>query len=416
MRLILRGRIVRILILASVLVGARIVSVGLSQTNDPTAIDYVTIKLKDGRLLEGQVLLEDNQQITIEAQYASGTITHKIQLDKTDIVSLSHLGAAERDQRLATVAYHDLGKYHLDPQSSFSLPYYDTAINRGFLPFLSQYPHVMETATVSNRLADWQAERNLVASGQVKYQGHWMTPAEADKLEQTAQAKQVIQDARVLMAHGQFESATERLAPYYNATEPPQLAAESRRLQTDVYRMWISGLEASQENLTKDLEASKQRVTRLAEVRSRAQSSYDQARGKSLSSGPNSSPRMLGDSAITAQASADYLHAEDQFNQEQNRQFSLQQQLDSTTQLLREIHQARDLFAAAYPSIELVKETPAPAPKTNSPAQPPPPPPPPPLPPSTLDEMGAWFGRNWIVVAGAALLGLWGVSHLFTRS
>jgi len=401
MRLSPRGRIVRILILASVLVGTRFVSVALSQTNDSTAIDYVTIKLNDGSVLEGPVLLEDYQQITIEAQYASGTITHKARIDKSDIASLSHLSAAERDQRLATVAYHSLGKYELDPQRSFSLSYYDTAINQGFLPFLSQYPNVMETATVSNRLADWQVERNLVALGQVKYHGHWMTAAEADKLEQTEQDRQVIQDARALMARGRFESATEKLAPYYNATDPPQLAAESRRLQTDVYRTWISSLEATQEHLTKDLEASKERVARLSEVRSKAQANYDQARSKSLSSGT----RMLGDDAITTHASADYLRAESQFNEEQNRQFTLQEQLDSTIRELREVHQARDLFTAAYPSIELVKETAAP--RTNAP---------PPAPPSVVDEMAAWFSRNWIIDAAAALLGLWGVSHLFTRS
>jgi hypothetical protein len=407
MRSIPCGRIVRILISALALVGSSFVFVGFSQTNDSAAGDYVTIKLRDGRVLEGQVLLEDNQQITLEAQYANGTITQRVRVDKNDIASLSHMEAAERDQRLATIAYHGLAKYQLDSQSSFPPSQYDTAINEGFLPFLRQYPHVMETTTVSNRLADWEAERNLVASGQVKYHGHWMTAAEADQLEQSERARQVIQDARALMARGQFEAATEKLAPCYNATEPAELAAESRRLQIDVYRGWISSLEATQEHLTKDLEASKERVVHLSEVRSQAQANYDQARSKSLTS----NPRMLGDGAISSQASADYLRAEKQFNEEQNRQFALQEQLDTTIRELREIHQARDLFSVAYPSIELAKETPAP--KTN--AAPPPPPPPPP-PPSAVEEMGAWFGRNWIIVAGAALLGLWGVSHLFTRA
>ncbi|MGA2604343.1 MAG: hypothetical protein ABSG14_08955 [Verrucomicrobiia bacterium] len=407
MRPIPRGRIVRILILALALVGSRFVSVALGQTTDPTVDDYVTIKLKDGRVLEGPVLLEDNQQIIIEAQYANGTITHKAQVDKNDIASLLHLSATDRDQRLATIAYHDLGKYQLDPQSSFPLSHYDTAINEGFLPFLQQFPHARETATISNRLADWQAEQSLVASGQVKYHGHWMTAAEADKLEQIERTRQVIQDARALMAQGRFETATERLAPYYNVTQPPQFAAESRRLQTDVYRLWISSLETMEDHLTKDLEASKERVTRLSAVRSQAQANYDQARSKSLTS----NTRMLGDGAMSSQASADYLRAEKQFNEEQNRQFTLQEQLDSTIHELREIHQAQDLFTVAYPSIELVKETPPP--KTNAPAPPPPPPPPP---PSVVEEMGAWFGRNWIIVAGASLLGLWGVTHLFTRS
>jgi hypothetical protein len=318
---ILRGDVVRILVLAWALFGTRITLVAFSQSTDSNASDYVTIKLKDGRALEGLVLLEDDQQITIDAQFANGTITRKDQVSKSDIASISHLSAVDRDQRLATVAYHDLGKYQLDPQNSYPLSYYDSAINQGFLPFLQQYPHVMETAVISNRLTEWQAERDKVASGQVKYHGQWMPAAEADKLTETERTQQIIQDARALMAQGQFEAATERLAPYYNAAQPSALVVESRRLQADVYRLWISSLETVQEQLTKDLEATKDRVARLSEIRSRAQANYDQARGKSMVR----ESRALGDSAISGQASADYLRAEKQYNEEQNRQFAIQE-------------------------------------------------------------------------------------------
>jgi chaperonin cofactor prefoldin len=414
---ILRGNVVRILILALALFGTCIALVAFSQTTDSNTSDYVTIKLKDGRVLEGPVLLEDDQQITIEAQFANGTITRKYQIDKNDIASISHLSAVDRDQRLATVAYHDLGKYQLDPKNSYPLSYYDSAITDGFRRFLTQYPRALEAATVTNRLAEWQEERDKVVSGQVKYHGQWMPAAEATKLAETERTQQIVQDARALMAQGQFEAATERLAPYYNASQPSPLVVESRRLQADVYRLWISSLETAQEQLTKDLEATKDRVARLTEIRSRAQANYDQARGKSMVTGT----RALGDSAISSQASADYLRAEKQYNEEQNRQFAIQEQLDNTIHQLRQVHQNQDLFTAAYPAIEVVKET-APPPKTNAPAPPPPPqtnvpapPPPPPPPPTVLEQMGDWFSRNWIIVAGVALLGLWGVSRLFTR-
>jgi hypothetical protein len=119
---ILRGNVVRILISVLALFGTRVASVAFSQTTDSNVSDYVTIKLKDGRALEGPVLLEDNQRITIEAQFANGTITRKDRVDKSDIASISHLGAVDRNQRLATIAYHDLGKYQLDPQNSYPCP------------------------------------------------------------------------------------------------------------------------------------------------------------------------------------------------------------------------------------------------------------------------------------------------------
>ncbi|MGD1020612.1 MAG: hypothetical protein ABSA12_14960 [Verrucomicrobiia bacterium] len=410
----LRGNVVRILTLALALFGTGVASVAFSQTIDSNVNDYVTIKLKDGRVLEGPVLLENDQQITIESQFANGTITRKDQIDKSDIASISHMSAADRDQRLATIAYHELGKYQLDPQNSYPLAYYDTAINDGFRHFLMLYPHALEVATVTERLAGWQEERDKVASGQVKYHGQWMPAVEANKLAETERTQQIIQDARASLAEGQFEAASAKLALYYNGAEPTPLVAESRRLQADVYRMWISSLETAREQLTKDLEATKDRVARLSETRQRAQANYDQARDKSL----NTTSRTLGDNTISSQASADYLRAEKQYNEEQNRQFAIQEQLDNTIRLLRQVHQEQDLFTAAYPSVELAKETPPP--KTNAPAPPetnaPAPPPRPPPPPTVLDQMGAWFSRNWIIVAGVALLGLWGVSRLFTRS
>lgn len=412
----LRGNVVRILLAVLALFGPHVTSVAFSQTVDSNVSDYVTIKLKDGRVLEGPVLLENDQQITIDSQFANGTITRKDQLDKSDIASISRMSAADRDQRLATIAYHDLGKYQLDPQNSYPLSYYDTAINDGFRHFLMLYPHALEAATVTDRLADWQEERDKVASGQIKYHGQWMPAVEANKLAETERTQQIIQDARASLAEGQFEAASAKLALYYDAPPPSPLAAESRRLQADVYRMWISSLETTQQQLTKDLEATKDRVTHLSEVRSHAQTNYDQARDKSQ----NTTSRVLGDNAISSQASADYLRAEKQYNEEQNRQFAIQEQLDNTIRLLRQVHQEQDLFTAAYPAIEVAKETTtpntnaiaaSPPPQTNAPA-----PPPPPLPPPTvLDQTGAWFSRNWIIVPGVALLGLWGVSRFFTR-
>jgi hypothetical protein len=410
-----RGNVVRILILALALFGAGIVSVAFSQTVDSNVSDYVTIKLKDGRVLEGPVLLENDQQITIESQFANGTITRKDQLDKSNIASISHMSAVDRDQQLATIAYHDLAKYQLDPQNSYPLSYYDTAINDGFRHFLITYPRALETTIITNRLADWQEERDKVATGQAKYHGQWMPAAEATKLAETERTQQILQDARASLAEGQFEAASAKLALYYNGAEPTPLVTESRRLQADVYRLWISSLETTHEQLTKDLEASKDRVARLSEVRSRAQANYDQARDKSQ----NTTSKVLGDNAMSSQASADYLRAEKQYNEEQNRQFAIQEQIDNTIRQLRQVRQDQDLFTAAYPAGELAKETPpspktndtalAQAPGTNAPAPPPPPP------PSVLDQTGDWFGRNWIIIAGVALLRLWGVSRYFTR-
>jgi hypothetical protein len=421
MKTILRSEIFRILLTVLALAGAMLAPVALGQVNNTNLSNYIILKLKDHRTLEGPVLKENDEQITIVSQFGNGTITRNDTIKKSDIETVSYLTEGERLQHLAPWAYRTLDKYQLDPQNSYPLTYYNNVINEYFKPFLEKYAGTTEASKLTSRLADWQAERDKVAADQAKLHGKWMTASEAKTLAEKEHTQQILERAKTFIAQGQYQAATDTLSPCFAVIQPPELAQESRRLQSEIYHLWIGGLDAQQQVLTKDVEATKDRITRATEDQVRAAGAFTQARNALI----NSDRRTLGDDATVSQAGNDLLRAQKELADSQSHQATAKQDLDYTTRTLANVRHDADVFTAAFPIIESVKEpikeTAAPQAimKTNPPSKPAPPPPPPPAPPpppSVLQEIAEWFGKNWILVAGALLLALWGISRLFTRT
>ena len=408
MKTILRCGVLPIFLVVLGLSGAGFIPVVFGQAGGSNDGGYVTIKLKDGALREGTVLAEDDQKIIIDAQFANGTITRKDTIQKVNIAVIVRLNESERTQRLATMAYHNLGQYQLDPQNTYPLSYYDKVMNEVFKHFLKQYPNTAEANLLINRIAEWQAERDKVASGQAKRHGQWMAATEAEKLAQTERMQQVLQETQALVTRGQFKLASDKLAPYYKTSQPPELATESQRLQTEIYRLWISSLETQQQQLNKDIQVAQERVTRASDARSRAQNSYNQARANATQ---NPNKWVLGKTAAFSQASA-LTGAQKELADAQSSLSQLQQELDFTVSTLTNVRPNADAFAAAFPGIQLAKET---SPKTPS-SQPPPPPPSQSLLSQQMSEWGDWFSKNWVWAVAGVVLALWGVSRLFTRS
>jgi hypothetical protein len=414
MKTILRGEFFRILLLMLALAGAPLAPVALGQLNNTNLSNYAILNLKDHRVLEGPVLKEDDEQITLVSQFGNGTITRNDTIKKSDIATLSYLTEGERLQHLAPWAYRALDKYQLDSQTSYPLSYYNNVINEYFKPFLEKYAGTTEANKLTSRLADWQADRDKVAADQARLHGKWMPVAEAKALAEKEHMQQILERAKTFIAQAQYQAATDTLSPCFAVTQPPELAQESRRLQTEIYHLWIASLDAEQQALTKDTEATKDRIAHATEEQVRAAAAFTQARTALI----NSDRRTLGDDATVSQAGNDLLRAQKELADSQSHQATAKQELDYTIRILANVRHDADVFTAAFPLIESVKEVvkaPA-APQTNTPPKPPPPPPPPPPSPSVLEAMADWFSKNWILVAGGALLALWGISRLFTRT
>lgn len=133
-----------------------------------------TVKLRDGTVLEGNILSEDESQVTIEAELASGSITKKRTVNKAEIVRIVYLTAEEKAQRVMEMAFQRLLSYRLDPIGSQTLNHYDQVITDVFGRFLAQFPDSPHEAEVRRLQSMWVAERNQVANGSVRFGNDWV--------------------------------------------------------------------------------------------------------------------------------------------------------------------------------------------------------------------------------------------------
>jgi len=114
--------------------------------------------------------------------------------------------------------YEALQKYQLDPNRSFSLAQYDEVMDRVLRQFLTEHTNSVHEKEVMDNLAQWQEERNLVASGRVKYDGKWMSAAEAQSLIASDQAEQLLQRTRALISQSNFAKRFKRWISWARAT------------------------------------------------------------------------------------------------------------------------------------------------------------------------------------------------------
>ena len=140
------------------------------------------VKLKDGTVLDGTILAEDDKQITIEVAFGSGTITRQELVDKSNVVEIVRLTPEQKAEQQMTRDYEKAKKNQLDPATNYPLAAYDPVINDVFRKYLAQYTNSPYQQEITGWIAQWEAERDMVASGQRKYRGQWMSLDEAGKL------------------------------------------------------------------------------------------------------------------------------------------------------------------------------------------------------------------------------------------
>jgi hypothetical protein len=195
-----------------------------------------TIKLKNGTVLEGDIISEDETQLTLVVVFASGTISSQEVIRKTDIAEVIRLTPEQKTERDMGAAYERLKKYQLDVRKSGPVNYYDQVINGVFLHFLQQYPNSPYTNEVESKIFQWQAERDKVAAGFGKWDGQWMEASEAAKLAEQARAQ-----LRLEQGHGPTAVTNQPRPPRAeSAGEPSTLIDVTDWLK----RYWIYGAAA----------------------------------------------------------------------------------------------------------------------------------------------------------------------------
>ena len=88
-----------------------------------------SVTLRDGTVIEGTIVSEDSTQLVIQLQFASGTISAKQIVNKTDVARVTRLTAEQQALRDMERAFEQVQEYQLDPNTSEPQSYYDHVID-----------------------------------------------------------------------------------------------------------------------------------------------------------------------------------------------------------------------------------------------------------------------------------------------
>jgi hypothetical protein len=358
------------------------------------------VKLKDGTVLDGTILTEDDKQVVIDAEFASGTITKRETVRKSDIIEIKRSSEAEKAERQMQRDYERARKYQLDPTNSLPLATYEQVINGVLRKFLTQYTNSPYQKEISEELAQWQAERDLVAAGQVKYRGQWLPSAEAAKVTEQDRARRLLEEGRSLLSKGRFDEAIQRFQNLARTGKLPETVSEARRLEAESYRQWLASLQQQKQSLTNEIQATEQRASSARQEREAAEQKH-----KALQSEMTSGGTKLGQQSILALYYGDITRAQSIIRDAENRLADLRSQ---SRYVERQISEVQSSVASA-------PAPPPPEPKTNVVAQAPPAPVVAAESPELLSQILKWVQQYWMFLAGGLLIGLWLIARLFTR-
>lgn len=367
------------------------------------------VKLKDGTVLDGTILSEDDKQIAVEVELAGGSITRQETVDKSNVVEVVRLTPEQKAERQMQQDYEKAKKYQLDPAKSFPLGTYNQAIDGVFRKFLTQYTNSPYQQEITDKIAQWEAERDTVASGQRKYRGAWMSAAESAKLAERDRASRLLQRGRDYLAKGRYDEAIKQLHILSDTGKEAQLVAEARRLEAESYRLWLASLDREQQRINDEIKSYEERAARAGQAQAKAQTSLNKAN--------QSKKRRMGVDGFAFEAT----RAESEAKVAGNQAEQLRKQLASVQQFAADLR-TRAAGVAASPAVtpaavEAPSMAQAPAPDTSESAT---------AGQSAaatardgtamLDNVVQWAKEKWMILAGGFVIGLWLISRLFTRS
>ena len=229
------------------------------------------VKLKDGMVLEGTITEEDAISVTIQAERANGTVTEKRWVLKSDTTEVHHTTPEEKAARAMELAFTTLQKLQLDPANSFQLEYYDRTLTNVFRKFLADYADSPHAKEVTDKIAEWEAERALVASGKVKVRGQWLSAAEVAASAAREAAQQAYLQGLMFLRQRRSAEAVERFEFVIGKSDDATLVQQARQLRIDAYQQWVTALELQRQQLPNEIRRLEQHVTDARNAKAQAE-------------------------------------------------------------------------------------------------------------------------------------------------
>jgi hypothetical protein len=371
-----------------------------------------TIRLKNGTVVEGTIVSEDNTQLIVEVYYASGTITMKQTVRQADVAEITRLTEEQKAQRAMERAFEQVQEYQLDPTTSEPLSYYNHVINDVFHPFVRLYPHSPHEEEVHKKIAEWTAERDKVASGLARMGNEWIPRDDAERRIELLRAQRLLSQGQAALTQSNFLQALEQFKAVISSSKRPEIVNAAKHLYNDTSRLWLQSLQHQREVLTDEAKLYEDRVARTLRKKNDVDAKLKAASRTASRAGTNA-PGQAEETSITKMRT-EYEHAYSEHLDAARRLSELRQQLAGMDQTITQAQAS----ATAYPigPVEGSPPTEQPAANQPPPSSPPSQPTEAPSPlPTLLTQAGSFILRYWLLGLVILLGGLWGLSRLTTR-
>jgi hypothetical protein len=356
-----------------------------------------TVVLKDGTVLEGEIIEETASRVTMRVELAGGTITQTRALSKSDIAEVRRWSPEDRRLKEMQRDYERLKPLQLHSQSNYRLEDYDWVIRDRLRPFVERYGDMEKGPEIAALLQAWIEEREKVASGMVKRRGVWMSVEEAQRQSEQQQTDKLVAEARSLLDRGNYGLALQQLQEVGRITRQPELIAQAREVQTEIYARWYPMLEERREQLRGEISALENQVRRAEDRRRNAHSRLSQQGlgqrrefGRASGSG---SARELQEAVLELSRLEPHLarlKREQEFVERVTRyveNYAPELGVTRVVTRVKEERQAKQQASASgQPARQPARETPSM--------------------PGILADIAWYWERYWAVMGGVALLGL----------
>lgn len=372
-----------------------------------------TLKLRDGTTLEGSITGETTNAITVDVEFAGGTIHQTRTVEKSDIAEVKRWTDAEKKQAQMEKDYRAALKHRLDPARSFTVAQYDQIISNTFSRFLAEYPDSPHTNDIAAQLNEWQGERDRVAGGEAKYGGAWRPADEVAGLMEKDNGQQWLQTARQLIAQNQPDPALPYLRGVAGLKTQPELADEARALLTKTYEQMVGALDGQVSELQKSVAAARQKAEQARQAVAAIEPAAQTIRGTGLKSGKQKGgyQAMGTDATRLADTLARLTQARNELSRAESQLAQLENQLAATQQRSDQLHAAArqvgvqiagatgETTVASSAATTTVAQAESSSPTGSG---------------DLMDQMGGifqWIKDHWVLLAGGGLLALWLLSR-----
>ena len=233
-----------------------------------------TITLNSGEVVDGTIKSEDFIEIQIEVANAKRTVFSTRTIYKSAIRSIQRETEEQKTQRELLDDYKKTQSYQLNATTNYACAYYDSVTGDVFRRFVSRYPNSQYIKEISDKIAEWEAERAIVATGKVKYQGQWFDADEAEGRRQLDRANEMVKKVKELLVSGQYERAA-KILETDNASGQTTSATNSTEMLQATYHQFLDTLNRGRKQINDAISQTTNERNRACQERDSAQSRLD---------------------------------------------------------------------------------------------------------------------------------------------